>query len=237
MLHVLPRAGLFCFVVLAVVAWMRIPFHVSVAPRDASAAQVALLATPPADPHDVRIIQSPVLFSLPSAAGFSHPLRGTAMDVSVPPDPPPARLYLTPTPEFPRGLFGLTGKTLGEMIEAPIASAPVLMTAGPVVLNDPGDEVSGYRVSWQDNPSEDVHGLEIPDLPAGAPVAPWQAIYYVCFNASGFPEQVLVEEPPPSIELNEEWVRIVRGWRPLDRDVPFCRRLVVSYRPDSGRGP
>jgi len=225
-------------VLFIVAAWISTPVRLDAAARDSRMTRVSVLTGAAVDLNDVRLIQSPVLFSLPARAGFSAPLRDQVMRESAPPASPPPDLFFTPTPEFPRRPFGLTGKTLDEMIE-PLDGHPVVpVVAGASASSSLGQKKEGgYRIYWQENPDELISGLEAPAVRAGVVSASWQAVYFVCFDADGFVEQLLVETPPPTPALNEQWLKLLRRWQPGDA-VPAgrCRRIVVSFRSFPGKG-
>jgi len=218
------------------VAWIRLPVHFEAAGRAAKPSQVTVLAGPPGDHNDVRLVQSPALFSLPSRDGFSSPLHHPSMQVSQPPSAPPAALYLTPPPEFPRRSFGLTGKTLDEMVVLPGENTMMPLTTDPVVFHQTSHDAAGYQVYWQEKPGQPIVGLDVAEPETRESTTPWQAVYFICFDAAGFVDRLLAEVPPPDDALNEAWIRRLRAWQsPEPEPDGSCRRIVVSYRPSAGK--
>lgn len=212
----------------SILYWFSMVVKIDVPARSSSSATVSVFSDGSADAYEVRKIQSPVLFSLPTDAGFSGPTRISAIRISQPPVPEPTGIFLTALPGFSRPFYGLTEKSLEEMIQGyPSGERPgyLFKSINPPLLGAAGP---GYRFFWQDNPDEPVVGLQAPALSGESNRAPWQAIYFICFNEAGFVDQLLVEAPPPAASLNEAWVRTLRAWRADNPAGPRCRRLVVS---------
>lgn len=200
--------------------------------------RIAFLGDPAASPgaaasrSDVRLLRSPVLFSLPTSIGFSGPLlaaAGTAEPpVSLPPEPPRLR---TPAEPFAAPAFGASARTLSDLVAAP-RPLPVPMPGTaefPAVAGDAGPDA--FTVYWPDRPDQPRESIPADGAEAWAGRNPWDMVLYICFDADGLIRQVMVEKASPYQDVTAAVLRIARGMvfgAPMPGQ---CGRLVVVYQP------
>lgn len=225
-----PRAGLAPGIVLAIAwyAWILLGFDPAPPPAPKTPARPAPIAYMPmeaagmSERPDVRAIWSPVLFSLPSAAGFS---RGA-------PSGPVARPPLDP-PAEPPPLLALRIQTPAQAA-VPLAPVPLPACVPP---SPPPPPPVGTTMT----PLEG-------EVPAGAgfPVAPalrgdrsWEAEAQVAFDGDGLSTHAFVESADAPPGVRREIARGLHRWRrPVGSASGWVRiRLVHSATAPAGGGP
>ncbi len=163
--------------------------------------------------EDVRALQSPSMFSLPTPMGFSRPFLGERRSLRPPlegpgQEPSPSGM---PSNALPQGSLATDGHgTLLRGIEWQRAGSGHESEAFPAA---PAATGAVLRIAWMDsvkglrNQSRPVEPGSVWDDPK-----PWEALAYVEFDDLGNVKHVLLEKPTSSPARNEEIVRALRGY-------------------------
>jgi hypothetical protein len=214
------------------------PWQPDLRPRVPRAAPRLSYLVPKADAPrgDARDAWSPVLFALPSPAGFS---------------PPADRPALMPGTMLRAG----SGESVLLDDRAPMRAGPLdflptlreTVAAGSNELDFAADDpafaragpTTGFalRVQWVDGPPRlQGPGVNARDLAPYLDQRPWQVTAALQFDAFGAVRSVFLEEPTPSRERNEAVVRVLRRLRvaPGDEASPLAR---VQLQYDQGGQP
>lgn len=204
--------------------------------------RIAFLGDPVTDPGasharaDVRLLQSPVLFSLPTSVGFSAPLLAaegtTEPPVRLPADPPRLR---PPAEPFTAPAFGASARTLIDLVDVP-RSLPVPMpVATDLATTAAWTSPDAFTVYWPDRPDQPRESIPADGAEAWAGRNPWDMVLYICFDADGLISQVMVEKASPYQDVTAAVLRIARGMV-FGAPIPGqCGRLVVVYQPPPAR--
>ncbi|HMP88798.1 MAG TPA: hypothetical protein PJ991_01285 [Kiritimatiellia bacterium] len=182
---------------------------------------------------DIRVINSPILFSLPMSVGFSKPFFSG-------PEPQKASLasiadgiYTTPEARtFDLNPFGASSRNVMSMIQEPRTSYLLFDRENAVRLGPFSESWSGKLIAfWQDKPDHvmdvsswlPVNGME--GLPA------WDGVVYICTDEFNIISQVIVERPAPSREFNLHLSKMIRSELTTFPSRNSCGRLVLVYKP------
>ncbi|HMO52348.1 MAG TPA: hypothetical protein PKE26_14310 [Kiritimatiellia bacterium] len=205
----------------------------------ATVPRIAYLSSSAAAGSDVRQVRSPVLMSLPTPLGFSGPVMTDPVRLPVPGIPDPEVVRIAPDPDFTAGAFGETARRLAQTIQEPRPMKipepdPAPFVPVPVRAAAQAD----LFLYWADHPDAPLDGFPVDALPEFDPLTAWQAVFFVCFDAQGWPQSLVAERPAPDAAVQEALTRAMRG-RMLAAPVGTpCRRLHIHYRPGTvGGGP
>lgn len=186
--------------------------------------------------RDPRAVWSPVLFALPTAAGFS-PSRAQRAPRStlVHSAAGPGGLLLDLAPATGERTPLLHGRTPGE-VEAlydrrwsriPAADDPfsVAASAGPVLHAEWPDGTPALAAGWP----------LVLDPPAGPDERSWEATALVYFNPEGDVRSVFLEQSSASRERNEATLRALRRMRTAPGGYPNPARVNLYLQPAPAR--
>ncbi len=192
---------------------------------------VSETADPERPAADVRVIWSPVLFSLPSRVGF-----GTRPAETVRPQPfdfstPPCVFTTPPGREEMAGAVALPAYPTPRLLPKPYAP-PVFMSNAAlrlVVRVDAMDDALRQRL-------RDVH-LDEPNSDIGRP---WEAVLWIRFDEMGVPQNIFLDslipsDAPPS--LGRDILITARRWRlapgpPIEGRIQLQRTYVPQISTD-----
>ena len=151
-------------------------------------------------------VQSPVLFALPTAEGFS----GAALTrelVLLPPVEPPAKSGMLIPFETVQAIPEPSEQERGTWLAG--VSTPLMGPPPPVFAAASEPDTSGVvELYFSDSLGAEPMVLSPPDVPAGKR---WEARALVVVDASGGVSQVLLDEPAPSPEWNRALARELRS--------------------------
>ncbi|HOW98658.1 MAG TPA: hypothetical protein P5567_10755 [Kiritimatiellia bacterium] len=181
-------------------------------PAMASAPTLVYAATPEEaeDSADPRLLWSPALFSLPSAAGFSAPALAERFSAR-----PAAGVWESAPLMLERdGRTGRAGR--GDSLQEEVAANLFLVPLPPLeatVFRGPPRAPSAsveFRPGWSEDDFEDM------PLPAGwgkTGDRAWEATAYLEMDAGGAAEHVFLESPSECPEVNRLLEKALWNWR------------------------
>ncbi len=178
---------------------------------------------------DVNALMTPVLFSLPSAQGFSRPLLQYQEDIlpgsytreeEVALLDRPAATHADTYLSWPWHMDGQVARLLDKPTPRQRdtlvrdSTSPLPVATRIVIESDLGDaEFSSMKLGI--NP-------EIKGMPRF-----WRATAHISFDESGVPDRVFLEEPTGHPELNREIIRKLYLWRIKNPSAPVSGRVVL----------
>ena len=185
--------------------------------------------------REARALGSPVLFALPSAAGFSGGLR-------VPPVPQALRVtggepVLLARSSVPASA-GHYLPELGQLVTGTNRAPAWRPGADRVFTALAGSTSFAVRVYWPDGAPVVRSGL--PGAGVLAPVLqdrPWELGALLEFDGQGGVQHVFIEKPTTSRERNDTLVRALRAIRIDNGGQPTRSRVVVQYEQEAGARP
>jgi hypothetical protein len=193
---------------------------------------LGFITGPPAGSHDVRLVRSPALFSLPGPVGFSSPLQGQEIIRAglVPDEELP--VMIAPAPPVVPANPGESGRNLAELMnQSRPRLIPPLPETRQVLAVRPVASSPAYRILWEDQPGEPVTGIDLPTAAATTNGTPWEAEFYVIFDRGGLVDRIMIEKPAPAPEINQALAFFIRGVQAPAAVAGGGRRLIVKYQP------
>lgn len=175
---------------------------------------------------DVRAVRTPTVFALPTAVGFTSPLRAR-----IPRLTPPMRRAASPAALSVAAAPFSPGAPLPDWTSpdfAPRAPSPPPGTGWkPVFANRrPPPDLPGmdFPAGWE---PRIFSGLDLAyaDWAAGSP---WTASVDIRFDSAGIPLAVLLDRPSGIPDVDRQLARSAAVWRLLDPDAP--RHGKVTWR-------
>lgn len=197
--------------------------------------EVAFLGPAPVAPgqqyDDVRVIESPVLMSLPTGIGFSGPLAGSVKATQTPLFKDEPTVFLrSPSAPFAVDPYGETLRKLGKTVTEP--RMPTLPPTDPMPQSELGAAPAESRILmyWADRSGVPVAfpGAKVPEW---AGTQPWEAVLFVSYSPDGWISHVMLEKPTPSKEANDNLLRMVRASGIEPPGATGQARLVVRFMP------
>lgn len=183
---------------------------------------------------DVRVVRSPILFSLPTRHGFSGALQPEPdQQLSIPLAAEHA-VFLLPAPDLNEHMFGETSRSLESLIQK---ARPLRVPTGEEedgVVSWGGSREKSLCAFWRDLPGAMLEGLSLSDLPGALEDASWEAHIFVAYDRQGLVRQVLVDQPAPRWETTEALIRLARGLKGPRTGSVVHRTLIVRYAPPPG---
>lgn len=181
--------------------------------------------------RDVRAVWSPILFSLPSAVGFSHAALTNRIGFQPPLEiPPAAPFYLhRAASEFEPIALSAGGIATGAMTGLP-RSVP----AGGLELPALAMPVTSTGATLQVELSGSFGGGKFVDMRVPVDVSvmkekPWEVSAFVKMNDEGRVVHAFLETPSPLREVNALLVRTLLAWRLQKPGAVRDGRVVFRY--------
>jgi hypothetical protein len=173
------------------------------------------------DGASVHAVWSPVLFSLPSPAGFSRPFRRAALT--------PRATGEIFSPERVSAEGGPPEASPPSWL-SPAAEAPAPARITPRAEEPPPPPLPPLTVALERGLAEcGVRRFDLPD-PTGP--GPWSASAAVRFDSNGIPASVLFDPPPPDPAYAAALAQALYRWR-ADPGRSPCRGR-ITIRRDGG---
>lgn len=158
---------------------------------------------------DVRMVRSPVMFSLPSAMGFSQKLWNNDVQTKksfLQPEKKEHFLEVETGPQY-------AGEWLAPL-ELMISSREIGPALPVVVVDgDPPRMVATRVVLAPELKSRLVGGIVLPPELNGAVETPWEVHASISVSEQGAVRHILLEQPLESPERNQQVLRLLYGLR------------------------
>lgn len=167
-------------------------------------------------------VRSPVLFSLPTAAGFSAPVLTNGIVLSPPIGVTPSPGFLLARRPAPDAAAMVMDLGLTQQVAAAMRD-----WREPERRSDLFPAPSPPAVQVLFSPGLEQAGVVRARLPEGG-AAPWEAQAFVEFDADGRAVHVLIESPAADTNVNVQVARALRAWR-LERGGPASGRVVLRW--------
>jgi len=185
------------------------------------------------DSINSRLFRSPVLMSLPTGIGFSGPmLKGAQLE--QPPrfiEKPVEFLRSLPKP-FEAGAYGESHRDLKVLAKTTRTVSVPGQDALPENFMVPAaDATSRIVMYWPGRPDKVVEIFPDEQDLKWAGSQPWEATVFICFDSSGWVEDVLLEKPTPLKDANDRVLRMARGRSVDDAMAGECGRIVAKFIP------
>lgn len=182
--------------------------------------------------NDPRALWSPVLFALPTAAGFSPTWALTPAPVGeLRGDRTASGLWLDRMPAVPPHTLPLRDRTVSEAA-AMLAQRWLQLPA----LEDPFGRVAPtstvLQIDWPDGaPNLVARSAPVLDPAPGADEKPWEAMATIYFSEAGDARSVFLEQSTATRERNESIVRMLRRLRVAPGPATSARVTLFLQRP------
>ena len=182
---------------------------------------------------DVRMIGSPVIFSLPTPVGFSKPLfKGPEVKELPRKSTAMVGTLFEPDAPFRSAVYGETRQRMDAMVAAYQSVSLPQTSIERIAFRAQIDAVGGKLLAyWRESPEEIMDKTSWLAESDWAGSTTWETTVSICVDPDGIVSQAMIEKPLPSRDVAFALVRWCRQMSDLPVPRNDCGRLVFMYKP------